>query len=615
MDPTSSTPVGLDRRWNRAGAKAALIAGLVLTIVCAKFYIIYSFASPMPLHDQWSSEGEAIYRPILNGSWDWRSLFAPSNEHRITPTRILATVLFFATGEQWDPTLQLVVNAFLHAAALACLWLLLSRRSPASSQFALLVAVLLVGILPFAHENTLWGFQNQFYFLVLFSFLAGWGLLTSNYKQPRWWLGFASGWLALVSMGSGGLTGSAILAVSTLDALKRRKITLNGLATLATGGILLAATFLFRTEVSRHDALAAHTWDVFATAFWQLLSWPLDRFPPAGLLFWLPLLLMLWAILKRHEPLSAQQRLVLFVGTMIAVQLAALALKRGAVITDHGISSRYLDLVCIGLIANLAAIPYTHRQSPTAMRVVWAVWFGFSLTGLLRNALDAATWSLPTHERLGRMHTASLSTFLATNNPEALNLAQQWDRSVNVLTRWSGMERALPPELEPGPSGFAFATSSGFDRVGFDPTFSAQAWRSQRPIRMAESTLFVVTRGGLLLRYVTSDTPGDIQLSLVNVSGTSSAEFFLETTSGPLDAWSSEIVRVEPGTYILRVEDTRAEGSLQLAAPQEISSIGISARSALQACMFLAPIGVSLLVGGCLAPSGRALKSTTARVL
>ena len=595
------TPVGLDRKWKGAGAKAALIAGLVLTIVCAKFYVIYSFASPMPLHDQWASEGEAIYRPILDGTWDWRSLFAPSNEHRITPTRILATVLFFATGKQWDPTLQLVVNAFLHAAALACLWLLLSRRSPASSQFALLVAVLLIGILPFAHENTLWAFQNQFYFLVLFSFLAGWGLLTSNYKQPRWWLGFASGWLALVSMGSGGLTGLAILAVSALDALKRRKITLNGLATLATGGILLAATFLFRTEVSRHDALAAHTWDVFATAFWQLLSWPLDRFPPAGLLFWLPLLLMLWSILKRRESLSAQKRLVLFVGTMIAVQLAALALKRGAAITDHGISSRYLDLVCIGLIANLAAMPYTHRHSSNAMRVVWALWFGFLLTGLLRTSLDAATWSLPTHERLARMHTASLSTFLATNNPDALKPAEQWDRSVNVLTRWSGMERALPPELQPGPLGFAFAAGSGFDRIGFDPTFSAPAWRSQRPVRLAESTPSVVTRGGLLLRYLTSNTPGDIRLSLLNESGSPSAEIYLETTSSLLGTWNTEMVRVEPGTYVLRVEDTRAEGSLQLATPQEISSVGVCARSALRACMLLAPICLSLLVGGCLA--------------
>ena len=601
MDPTSLTPVGLDRKWKGAGAKAALIAGLVLTIVCAKFYVIYSFASPMPLHDQWASEGEAIYRPILDGTWDWRSLFAPSNEHRITPTRILATVLFFATGKQWDPTLQLVVNAFLHAAALACLWLLLSRRSPASSQFALLVAVLLIGILPFAHENTLWAFQNQFYFLVLFSFLAGWGLLTSNYKQPRWWLGFASGWLALVSMGSGGLTGLAILAVSALDALKRRKITLNGLATLATGGILLAATFLFRTEVSRHDALAAHTWDVFATAFWQLLSWPLDRFPPAGLLFWLPLLLMLWSILKRRESLSAQKRLVLFVGTMIAVQLAALALKRGAAITDHGISSRYLDLVCIGLIANLAAMPYTHRHSSNAMRVVWALWFGFLLTGLLRTSLDAATWSLPTHERLARMHTASLSTFLATNNPDALKPAEQWDRSVNVLTRWSGMERALPPELQPGPLGFAFAAGSGFDRIGFDPTFSAPAWRSQRPVRLAESTPSVVTRGGLLLRYLTSNTPGDIRLSLLNESGSPSAEIYLETTSSLLGTWNTEMVRVEPGTYVLRVEDTRAEGSLQLATPQEISSVGVCARSALRACMLLAPICLSLLVGGCLA--------------
>ena len=58
--------------------------------------------------------GGGLYVPFNEGCLSWRQIAALHNEHRVVFTRLLALGLLSLNG-QWDPQLQQVVNAGLHA--------------------------------------------------------------------------------------------------------------------------------------------------------------------------------------------------------------------------------------------------------------------------------------------------------------------------------------------------------------------------------------------------------------------------------------------------------------------------------------------------------------------
>ena len=139
-----------------------LLAALALLVVGARWWLIGSYS---PMFPGWTSgmrRRKACISPGARGRSVYR-LFAPHNEHRIFFTRVLSLGLLWL-NEQWDPRLQMVVNAGLYAILVAALFLFLRRgRSPGFQVFCwLLLAVL--GSAPYAATNTLLGFQSQFYF-------------------------------------------------------------------------------------------------------------------------------------------------------------------------------------------------------------------------------------------------------------------------------------------------------------------------------------------------------------------------------------------------------------------------------------------------------------------
>jgi len=121
MQPTNSKP----RLW-------PWLAALFLVIVGAKLWLIHAWATPIPYWDQWD-EARLWLKPWLDGNWTWSDLFAPHNEHRIFFTRVLDTLVIQLNG-QWDPLLQMTINAFIHAGyacGLAfCVWIFLGKKMP-----------------------------------------------------------------------------------------------------------------------------------------------------------------------------------------------------------------------------------------------------------------------------------------------------------------------------------------------------------------------------------------------------------------------------------------------------------------------------------------------------
>jgi len=89
-------------RPNRRVSVFGQLIAVCLIIVGCKFWLIASDSSPLPFLDQWKGEGAEVLRPWINGTLRITDLFAPFNEHRMVPTRLLALGLFEANAHQWD---------------------------------------------------------------------------------------------------------------------------------------------------------------------------------------------------------------------------------------------------------------------------------------------------------------------------------------------------------------------------------------------------------------------------------------------------------------------------------------------------------------------------------
>ena len=95
---------------------ALWFAALLLTVVWAKLTLLQHYPVPVPFWDQWDGEALTLYIPWADGGVTWRQMFTFHNEHRIFFSRLLALTLLVVNG-QWDPHLQIVVNASLHSLA------------------------------------------------------------------------------------------------------------------------------------------------------------------------------------------------------------------------------------------------------------------------------------------------------------------------------------------------------------------------------------------------------------------------------------------------------------------------------------------------------------------
>src|SRR5215471_14443296 len=86
---------------------------LFLVVLGAHWWLIGEYGTDVPWLDQWDAE-PGLYQSWQTGTLNIHAWFAPHNEHRIFFTRVLALGLFLL-NRQWDPRLQMVVNAGLYA--------------------------------------------------------------------------------------------------------------------------------------------------------------------------------------------------------------------------------------------------------------------------------------------------------------------------------------------------------------------------------------------------------------------------------------------------------------------------------------------------------------------
>ncbi len=396
-----------------------MMLGFCLLIFGAKLWFIDVGGSDLPTWDQWDAQSENVLRPWLEGGWHIRDVFQPHNEHRLVTTKLYSLGLFIANG-QWDCFLETTANAAVHTLC-ALLLLLLARRWLAGIWLGLFAALLvLLFTLPFSWENTLCGFQVQFYFLLLFSLGHVWLTLEGDRFGGRWAVGQLSGGLAVITMASGFLSGAAILAVLGHRLVRERRWSAQQITTAGLALVSCIAGWLLKYEVPGHAVLHARGPGQFAGAFLELLAWPGSTLFPWALVLFAPAVIFLVRRI-RSQATSADDAILLGLQIWLLLQCLALAAARGGGGTI--LAPRYLDLLTVNLA--LGWIFLAREFSGRVRRWLAAVWLAAVAAGLIQQSCmmwrDNVEPDISRHQR----QEGHVRDFLRTRDPAHL-LNQPW---------------------------------------------------------------------------------------------------------------------------------------------------------------------------------------------
>jgi hypothetical protein len=407
----SDTP---GRLWLSAG----WIALLFLIVFSAKLLFMRQHPVTAPFWDQWDGEAALYFVPYQHTSLAWRTMFDLHNEHRVFFTRLLALDLLAVNGE-WDPRLEQVANAAMHALTGVLVgvifWVAGERR-----RLDLLVLVCaLTFALPFSWDNTLFGFQSAFYFLLLFSVLAL-GLTTSaRVGTAAWWLGWLCVLCGLFTAAGGVLIPVAIAGVVALKVLDDRRgwrdalINAGAIACVLALGVSVASP-----PIQEHAYLKAKTAADFLVTLGHNLAWPWLDHPLVSIAVWLPLVVLLAGVALRRGSTNPFERLTVGLGLWVALQAAALAYGRGA--GGAFPAGRYLDFLSLGFVANTMALQAAldrARESRRGKRIALACLVGWLAVGVVgidrltsQSLVVVTVWS-----QYFAAHAANVRRFVVTD--------------------------------------------------------------------------------------------------------------------------------------------------------------------------------------------------------
>lgn len=481
----------------RRGFRWLALLALFLTVVGARLALVQHYTNPLPFWDQWDGEA-GLLKPWLEGQLSAAMLFAPHNEHRIVLTRLLTLALFVGNG-QWDAQLEMAANALLCGAIAigmaAALRQLYSSQDEGPRALVSLWVVALFFVLPFGWENTLMGFQSQFYFLLFFSLAAIWGLGIHPPGSRAWWLGVAALVLACLSMASGFLAAAPVLGLEIMRWL--RKQAWPSVGAVSTGLICVAVLGLgwkTKIEVPHHVILKAESVRALLIALGRCLAWPFSPSPESRytwpiyiLLVQAPILTLGFGYLRwlvspdEATVASAPRRRVveftLAVAGWVWLQAAAIAYTRGG--SGGGPASRYMDLLALGAMMNFFALSLLVAGSARPHRaflhrsilVLWVASLGFGLVKLTRTDFADELPALREHLRNSESNvrayvaTGDLQRFLTdkpekdTPYPDAAHLARLLDdpvirrilpTDVRTPLHWESLDVSVPAAFVPG---------------------------------------------------------------------------------------------------------------------------------------------------------------------
>ncbi len=551
-----------------------LLAGFALAIFGGKLLLIDHAGGDLPVLDQWDAEGETLLRPWLEHRLDFAILAHPHNEHRLITTKLFVLGLFIANG-QWDGLVEMTAAAVVHT-GFAVLLLLLARRwlrGPPLVLFAVLL--LLLFLPPFAWENTLNGFQVQFYFLLIFSVGHMWLALDADRIGKRWAAGQICGILAVATMASGLLSAVAVLLVLAARAAARRRLTAAQGATAAIAVALIVAGWLSRTVVPQHELLQAHNAGQFLSGLLHALAWPSPAWLPFGIV---PAGLFVYHRIRRHD-WGETDAVLLALLIWSWINCIAVAYVRGGEGPGIVLSPRYLDLFALNAVLGFVLIqvelPPARRWLPGA---AWLLLVAVFVTDSSRTSwhefIAPLTASRPHQEdhvraflETGRVDALRNLTWPEIPYPDGAVLAQRLEPAVIrailppsvrdpiPISDATPQQKTVPATLLPTPFSIAFSTFlAGPARI---------EWHSRLEPAKAFSFLRFRVAGDL-------DGPSDLLRLSVQ---TADAEVPVRPESRAGERWKNVTILRPSGDWWVAARDTDPAHWFAFTEPVEIGPV------------------------------------------
>ena len=461
---------------------------LVAALACgglafgAKLMLIQRYGTDIPFWDEWDAVGGVLLIPRAHSDLHAADFFVHHNEHRIVFTRLLSYVLAVCNN-QWDAMLEMTVNAAIHAGVCAVLVMLAGRFVSGARLAVMAVVTTALFCTAYDWENTLQGFQSQFYFLE-------WGALgmfalcaPAVPLSRRWWLGWLSGLASLGAMASGFLASMALLALMAVRTLIERRWERRD----TVAGALLAALCVFgalsTTHVPYHDLYRAHSPGQWLSGVEQLLSWPVPEWPGAFLVVQAPVVVLMVKRIRSRD-LRGDEAILMALAFWSWLQVAALSYGR----VNFGVGSpRYTDVLAVGVFTSGIALFIIWREGRKGLVLgsLVAAWIFLFAIGLWRQDRHARADVLNEFPSLRSAERRHIKAYLAGGKPDELESAPANELPYPVPERLEellsepGVRAMLPVGIRPPLELSIDAESSGF--VVTDPRrlpseYESRAW-------------------------------------------------------------------------------------------------------------------------------------------
>jgi hypothetical protein len=590
------------------------VVSLFLVTLGAKLWLIHRSGTPLPFLDQWNGEGIAVYFPYYQHHLSLSDLFQAHNEHRIVFTRLYDLALLLLNG-QWDNQLQMVVNAFIHSATIAGFGWLIARLMGRQYWPVIWLPLALALVLPFAWENTLSGFQSQFYFLLIGSGITIWGLGPSEPWSSRWWLGACAVVAALFTVAAGFLAAVAVVGLTVLDCLKHRPNWRRHLPTWGVCGVVTLAGLLLKADVAHHHELQAHSAGEFLTALANNLAWPWPILPWFAAFNVLPLVLLGWFYIRSGEKDLPAERMILGVGFWIGLQSLATAFARGAGGEPPG--WRYMDSCSFIMIAGCLStvLLLTRYRQRLWYAGFWyagfAIWAFGCLAGLWFTGARAWRLYIPERAYMQRMALKNARAFVATADLRVLlnkspsKLAFPEPNAMAWMLTHPALRSILPAcareplQVTPSEAGDPSFIPNGCLLAKSDPP-TERCWGSYSASGAAARGTFESAPVPLsalpYLEIPVAGGLGELGLSLELVELGNGRVTPVRPAQMAGEQWCNVYVRAPAGPFKIVARDTSETGWLAFKAPREMGRLSYWAMEMAAGWLYVLGAGLVCLV-------------------
>ena len=588
LEPSSKTGIGLWRKYHLSDNGSILpfwirpillFGSFAFILFGVKLWLISYDGNATPFWDQWDAEANNLYRPYLNHSLTWHQMFDAHNEHRIFTTRLLALILL-QINHKWNPLLQMVVNAALHVVAILVIVYLFARVIGQNSLVPLLGFSLVLFSIPYGWENTLAGFQSQFYFVLLFSFTALWLLLSQEPLGIGWWLGVLSAVLAYLSLASGVFVLGSASVVSIIVFFTNLRRTPRQLFATVILCALFITGFKLTPTIAGHAPLKASSFDQLYGALMSVFGWPVAHNLVAVAVCNLPILISVLIILKKRPPANDSRWFLLGFIVWILMQTMSIAAGRASV----ALSPRYRDLFAILVFANFGCLLYLLYNSISGKK--WMVvgvnlWIAIILISLGRYSLYNLPAEIVGKRETSKIEATNTKNYLATgdinylkNKPYLQIPYPDAERLANIIEQ-PGIREILPANINASLKPFSVETkpADAFARNGYYYTTPARldtTWGSYIPgqgdTALGQMTLhFKNESGSKRISIPIAGYPLNDGMSIeINQKGILK---HLSIDDNPKESWGTAYGKIGSGDFSIILKDSSRSTWIAIAGP------------------------------------------------